>query len=247
MTIEKTKFLSKRTLLKKFDKHKMPLDSLNRYCRGKKRGAFFWQLRNPRLLLRPMEIERPQGPVSWVQLPPTTLEQLSNRPTIVATPAMRNDLLRDMEAAAEMHKMRAKRAQSQGAERNVKQKFSDTMEAQGRDFWTTRRVSHDLDITFNMIKKIGAWQLFKPSSTQSNLFLRLLHRICKNVSFSGLAERRLRKLRKVFSLELEKQGNNLAVGSRRNMEKILERIDETLNNAEDQGEEEEEEDDECQT
>ena len=163
---------------------------------------------------------------------------------------MRNDLLEDMKAAAEMHKMRAKRAQSQGGERNVKQKFSDTMQAEGRDFWTTRRVSNNLDITFNMIKKIGAWQLFQPSSTQSNLFLRLLHRICKNVSFSGLAERRLRKLRKVFSLELEKQGNNLAVGSRRNMEKILERIDETLDNhAADQGEEEEEEeeDDECQT
>lgn len=51
--------------------HCIPEDDMKEYVTC--RGAWVWELRNPMILLRPFQVERREGSVSWVKLDEMTM------------------------------------------------------------------------------------------------------------------------------------------------------------------------------
>lgn len=62
---------TRRSLLGKKAHHCIPEDDMKEYVTG--RGAWVWELRNPMILLRPFQVERREGSVSWVKLDEMTM------------------------------------------------------------------------------------------------------------------------------------------------------------------------------
>eukprot|EP00435_Cladocopium_sp_Y103_P038356 s1090_g10.t1 len=131
---------SKTCLLKKQEKHCIPEEDVKAYVTS--HGAWVWELRNPMILLRPFQVERREGSVSWVKLDEMTMKLLQDRACEPASVEMKQALLLDMQVAAEDFKSAPKPPPKPPTppKRSLKERFQLGTRAEAAQFWRKMKV-----------------------------------------------------------------------------------------------------------
>lgn len=208
---------TKRVLLSKTE-HCIPEGEMKSYVTSQ--GAWVWELRNPMVFLRPFQVERREGSVSWVKLDEITMKSLQERPCVAASLDMKEPLLLDMKVAAEDFKSLPKppkrRPPSPRPKRSLKERFQLGTRAEAAQFWRGMKVT-DAKVAYKCFWTLTAWHAFSPGP--ADLLRRLLRRLCRRIKVDQLGPKKLKNLKKCLKLLRKK------VSLSKPFQKLWQRID----------------------
>ncbi|CAE7243646.1 MSH4, partial [Symbiodinium pilosum] len=142
-----------------FAKHCLAAEVLQSFARE---GAYAWRLRRPRILAKPLWIDRARGSVSWVRLATSTKTKLSQlrprqlTPATQATQATQASLLAAMRTAAAAQRMQRMQRSRTRAVRAVRwtvpevslasQKFVGKLISEASDFYEATLAQRALQV-----------------------------------------------------------------------------------------------------
>lgn len=191
---------TRRSLLGKKAHHCIPEDDMKEYVTC--RGAWVWELRNPMILLRPFQVERREGSVSWVKLDEMTMKSLLERACASCASGaseIKEALLQDMQLAAGDFKSLPKPPPKPPSppKRSLKERFQLGARAEAAQFWRRMEVT-DAKVAYKVFWTVTAWHAFSPGP--AHLLRRLLRHLTRRIKVDQLGPKKLKNLRKCLKL-----------------------------------------------